>query len=84
MDDGCKLGKGLKLSTNSFSYSDCNLLVKVLYDNFNRKASVKSAGAVGLNLKFMVYIWKESMPVLRQIVKSHFIPEMEYKLGNIY
>ena len=44
MDDGTKSSKGLKLSTNSFSYSECLHLVKVLYDNFKLKASVQSAG----------------------------------------
>jgi hypothetical protein len=53
MDDGCKSGSGLKLSTNSFSYSDCLLLVKVLYDNFNIKASVQKAG---ISNQFVIYI----------------------------
>jgi LAGLIDADG DNA endonuclease family len=44
MDDGTKVGPGLKLSTNSFSYLECVLLIKTLYDNFNIKASVQSAG----------------------------------------
>lgn len=48
MDDGCKSGSGLKLASNSFSYSECLFLVKVLYDNFNIKASVQSAGKFGV------------------------------------
>jgi LAGLIDADG DNA endonuclease family len=43
MDDGSKVSKGLKLSTNSFKYEDCLLLIKVLNDNFSLKASVQSA-----------------------------------------
>jgi hypothetical protein len=53
MDDGRKLGQGLKLSTNSFSFSDCNFLVKVLFENFNIKASVQSAGSFN---QFHIYI----------------------------
>jgi LAGLIDADG DNA endonuclease family len=53
MDDGGKAGKGLKLSTNSFSFSDCNFLVKVLYDNFKLKASVQSAGVTD---QYIIYI----------------------------
>ena len=45
MGDGVKKGQGLNLSTNSFSFSDCNFLVKVLFENFNIKASVQSAGS---------------------------------------
>jgi len=44
MEDGAKVGNGLKLSTNSFSYNDCLLLIKTLNDNFNIKASIQSAG----------------------------------------
>ena len=85
MDDGCRAGLGLKLSTNSFSYSDCLLLVKVLYDNFNLKASVQSAGAPAansLNPQYVIYIWKESMPLLCKIVEPYVHSSMKYKLGK--
>jgi hypothetical protein len=44
MDDGCKSGSGLKLSTNSFSYSDCLMLINVLNINFNLKSTLHSTG----------------------------------------
>lgn len=78
MDDGSKVSKGLKLCTNSFSYSDCVLLVKVLHDNFGLKSSVQSAGAPN---QFNIYIWKESMPLLRDIVSPYIISEMKYKIN---
>jgi LAGLIDADG DNA endonuclease family len=53
MDAGGKVGQGLKLSTNSFSFSDCNFLVKVLYDKFKLKASVQSAGVEN---QYILYI----------------------------
>jgi len=56
MDDGSKVGSGLKLSTNAFSYSDCLLLVKIIHDNFSLKASVQSAGACITNPQFHIYI----------------------------
>ena len=77
MDDGCKVGKGLKFSTNSFSYNECLILVKALNDNFNLKASVQSAGS---NDQHVIYIWKESMNDLRNIVSPYIIPEMKYKI----
>jgi len=80
MDDGSKLGKGLKLSTNSFNYSDCLLLVKVLYDNFYLKATVQSAG--NLKPQYHIYIWKESMPLLCDIVEPYVHSSMKYKLGK--
>jgi ubiquinol-cytochrome c reductase cytochrome b subunit len=79
MDDGGKLGPGLKLSTNSFSFSECNFLVKVLYENFKLKASVQSAGVEN---QYIIYIWKDSMPLLREIVLPYVHPSMKYKLIN--
>ena len=78
MDEGCKVGSGLKLSTNSFTYSDCLLLVKALFDNFNIKSTIQSAGK---NNQFHIYIWKESMPLLREIVLPYVHPSMKYKLS---
>jgi ubiquinol-cytochrome c reductase cytochrome b subunit len=77
MDDGAKVGKGLKLNTISFSYNDCLLLFKALNNNFNIKASIQSAGKKD---KYLIYIWKESMTDLINIVSPYIIPEMKYKL----
>jgi len=82
MDDGSKVGKGLKLSTNAFNYSDCLLLVKVLHDNFNLKATIQSAGARELKPQYHIYIWKESMPLLCDIVEHYVHSSMKYKLGK--
>lgn len=79
MDDGAKLGKGLKLCTNSFSFAECNLLVQILYKNFNLKASVQSAGAVN-KTEFHIYIWSESMPLLREIIEPYVHSSMKYKI----
>ena len=77
MDDGSKNNKGLKFSTNSFTYNDCLKLVKVLNDNFNIKASVQSAGSKD---QYIIYVWKESMNDLRKIVSPYIISEMKYKI----
>jgi len=77
MDDGAKVGKGFKFSTNSFTYDECIYLIHVLYKNFNLKASVQSAGTKD---KYIIYIWKESINDLCKIVSPFIIPEMKYKL----
>jgi ubiquinol-cytochrome c reductase cytochrome b subunit len=79
MDDGTKVGEGLKLCTNSFSFADCNFLVKLLHENFNLKASVQSAGAKNKE-QYHIYIWKESIPLLKEIVGPYIHPSMKYKL----
>lgn len=53
MDEGGKVNRALKLSTNTFSYTECLLLVKVLYENFNLKASVQSSG---VDNQYVIYI----------------------------
>ncbi len=78
MDDGSKVGKKLKFSSNSFTYNDCLMLVWILNEKFNLKASVQSAGSKD---QYRIYIWKESMDNLRNIVSPYIIPEMKYKLN---
>jgi len=77
MDDGSKVSQGLKLCTNSYTYSECLYLIKILNDKFELKASVQSAGAKN---QYIIYIWKESMPLLRDIINPYIIPEMKYKI----
>lgn len=78
MDDGSKVGNGLKFSSNSFTYDDCLMLVRILNEKFNLKASVQLAGTKN---QYIIYIWKQSMDNLRNIVSPYIIPEMKYKLN---
>jgi len=78
MEDGAKVGPSLKFFTNSFSYNDCLLIIKALNSNFNIKASIQSAG---IKDQYIIYIWKESMIDLINIVSPYIIPEMRYKLN---
>ena len=77
MDDGSKVNKGLKFSTNSYTYTDCLLLVNALNNKFKIKSSIQSGGT---NNQYVIYVWKESMNNLRQIVYPYIIPEMRYKI----
>jgi len=79
MDDGSKVSQGLKLSTNSFTYEDCLLLIQVLNENFSIKATIQSAGIVGKD-QYVIYVWKESMSILREKIDNYVIPEMKYKI----
>ena len=81
MDDGGALNKGVKLSTHSFTLEECKYLIKVLNDRFQLKASYhfQGQGSQGNN-QYIIYIWKESMPHLREIVGLYIIPEMRYKI----
>jgi ubiquinol-cytochrome c reductase cytochrome b subunit len=79
MEDGGKVNKSLKLSTNSFTYSECLFLSKVLLDNFDLKSSVQSAGVKN---QYIIYILNESINDLRNIVLPYIHSSMKYKLYN--
>lgn len=81
MDDGSRVGAGIKWSTNSFAYQDCLLLCKVLSDIYGLKTSVQSAGYPN---QYVVYVFKESMPLLRTIVSPYMVSSMLYKLGTLH
>lgn len=79
MDDGAKVGKGLKLCSNSFTQNECILLANTLQTKFNLKVTVQLAGSKNKD-QYILYIWKESMPTLVEIVKPFIISEMKYKI----
>ena len=80
MDDGARVGSGLKLSTNSFTFEDATRLVLVLNRLYGLKCSVQSAGHLN---QYIIYIWSESMTNLRQLVKPYMVSSMLYKLGDV-
>lgn len=81
MNNGSKISKtrGLKLSTNSFNYDECLLLIKVLNDNFLLKASIQYEYSK-LKNQYYIYIGVESLINLRKIIRNFIIPEMKYKI----
>jgi ubiquinol-cytochrome c reductase cytochrome b subunit len=79
IDDGARVGKGIKLSTNSFNYSDCIRLTEVLYNKYDIKASVQKTGVID---QYHIYIWSESMPLIRKLVKPYIVSSILYKLGD--
>lgn len=76
MGSGVKSAAGLKF-TNCFSYSDCLLLVQVLQKNFGLKTTIQSTGVPS---QYSIYIPKEYVAELRDIVSPFIIPSMKYKL----
>ena len=82
MQDGSfQKGQGINIATNNFTFEECIFLAKILTDRYKFKTSVIKTGTEN---QWRISIWKESMPLLREIVKPYFIPEMDYKLGNSY
>lgn len=85
MDDGAVSSKGLKLCTNSFSYRDCQYLTTILFNLYNLKTTIQSApsrrgGRDGVTNQYVIYIWRNSISDLNQIVSPYIIPSMKYKI----
>ena len=79
MDDGARIQYGLKLCTNSFTFADCTRLVEVLHNLYGIKSSVQSAGVEN---QYVIHIWSEAMPVVRELVRPYMVSSMLYKLGE--
>nr|YP_009663703.1 hypothetical protein [Dactylella tenuis]QCW06841.1 hypothetical protein [Dactylella tenuis] len=77
MDNGYKSHGGLKLLTYSFSYLDCKLLAQTLHSKFKLRTIIKS---IGKSNKYLIYINKESMPYLNNVLCKYIIPSMRYKI----
>ena len=77
--DGVRVGKGVKLCANSFTYQECTRLTQVIHDLYNVKSSVQSAGEPR---RYKIYIWAESMLDLRSVVRPHMVSCILYKLGG--
>jgi len=77
MDDGSRSGKGLKISTNSFTYEECNILKKFLMERYNITVSIHKTI---IKDQYALYIHTCSMENLIRLIKPYFHPSMYYKL----
>jgi ubiquinol-cytochrome c reductase cytochrome b subunit len=79
MDDGGKIGKGLKLATNNFTLNEVKQLIAILDVKYNIKSTIHKTGAID---QYNIYILSDSMPILVKKIKPYIVPSMKYKLGN--
>lgn len=79
MDDGGFTGSGLKLYTNSFSLEELNLLIVALEKNFSIKATNHISKKE--NSQYSLYISKNQMSLVKNLVIEHMHQDMLYKLN---
>ena len=79
MDEGGFTGSGLKLYTNSFSLEELNLLIVALEKNFSIKATNHISKKE--NSQYSLYISKNKMSLVRNLVIEHMHQDMLYKLN---
>jgi len=77
-DDGCWAKPGVRIAANCFTYSEVELLVKILKNKFNIDCTIQ---LLKPSQNYSIYIKTSSIPNLRQIVLPHIHPSMTYKLG---
>jgi ubiquinol-cytochrome c reductase cytochrome b subunit len=81
MDDGSIVSSSMKLATNNYSLQDLEFICKLLTNKFGIIANTNLAGAKSKD-QYVIYIAKESMPLLISIVKPHMHSSMYYKLNK--
>jgi len=73
-----KASGGCTLCTDSFTEEEVRILIGVLSTKYNLHCSLQKAPNKG---QFRIYIFKRSMPTLRNLVLPFFHSSMLYKLG---
>jgi hypothetical protein len=76
MDDGCWTGNGVRIATNCFKLEEVKILAKMLVRLYGLNYTIQNIEA-----NYSIYITKDSIPKLRNILLPHVIPSMRYKLG---
>jgi hypothetical protein len=76
MDDGTLKSPGIRIATNNFTQKECEILIEVLRDKYNIESSIHKN-----NDRHQLYIKKESMKLLTDLIKPYFHSSMYYKLG---
>uniref|UniRef100_UPI002A822E7C LAGLIDADG endonuclease n=1 Tax=Saccharomycopsis fibuligera TaxID=4944 RepID=UPI002A822E7C len=79
MDDGGKMGSGLKLATNNFTLKEVEYLILLTKNMYNIDSTMHKTGS---DNQYNVYMMSHSMPTLVNIVKPYIIPSMKYKFGK--
>lgn len=77
-DDGTWKNPGIRIATNSFSFQEVELLKFTLEKKFNIQCSIHSFSK---SKQYQLYIKKESIVLVRNLVLPFFHESMYYKLG---
>ena len=79
MDDGGRANSGLRIASNSFTIKEVELLNDVLNSKYCQETSIQK---IGINSQYSIYIKKNSINNLKNIVGPYIHPSMLYKLES--
>lgn len=78
MDDGCWVNSGIRIATNSFQLKELELIREVLKSKYNLETTIQKLSNKNL---YSLYIKKESINNIREILLPYMHSSMYYKLG---
>ena len=78
MDDGCFTNYGIRIATNSYKLKEVELLNDAIKSKYNLETTIKKKG---IKDQYYIYIKKESVHHLRNIVGPFIHSSKFYKLG---
>lgn len=76
MDDGGWTGNGVRIATNCFKLEEVKILAKMLVKLYGLNYTIQT-----IEGHYSIYITKDSIPKLRNLVLPYVVPSMKYKLG---
>jgi len=79
MDDGGRTNYGIRIATNSFKLKEVELLQDVLKSKYNLETTIQK---IYIKDQYSIYIKKQSVNNLRNIVGPYIHFSMLYKLGS--
>ena len=77
-DDGCWVQSGVRISCNSFTLKEVELLIEIINQNFGLKSNIQKISTPN---QYSIYIQNKSIPLLKKIVSPYIHSSMLYKLG---
>jgi ubiquinol-cytochrome c reductase cytochrome b subunit len=79
MDDGCWTNYGIRIATNNFKLKEVELLNEVIKSKYNLETTIQN---IWVKDQYSIYVKKQSLDHLRNIVGHYIHSSMLYKLGN--
>jgi hypothetical protein len=76
MDDDCWTDNGLRIATNCFKLEEVRLLANILVKLYGLNYTIQS-----IEGHYSIYITKDSIAKLKNIILLYIVPSMKYKLG---
>lgn len=77
-DDGTYTNAGVRIATNCFTLNEVEFLGNILKNKFNLDVTVQK---ISLKNQYSLYIKKNSIDKLKELVLPYLHPSMHYKIG---